>query len=800
MADMPRPGTAREYGRGSAPRISGDRFVRGEVRYLDDEVPAGCLHAAFVRSTVAHAEITDVDIGAALRTPGVRAVLTGAEAALLIENLVALPPGVGTGADGAVTVRCLAVDRVRFVGEPLAVVLAEGERIAAAAADLVVVSYHPLPVVLELDEALAAGAPRLHPQLPTNTLLDGVVEEGDVRAALAGAPHTVAGEVRMGRGNAVPLEPRGCIARWDTSECRLLVRAALQNPHAFRAGLARQLGLPESDIQVVTPPLGGGFGFKFVGMPEEPIVCLLALRHGCAVRWVESRAESLLVGAREYRTEYRIGFDDEARMLGLDVTLDANVGALAATPGIGMPGVAAASFPGGYDLGDYRVRWRVVLTNKGPWNGARGYGKEITTLVLESAADAVARELGIDPAEVRRRNLLHEEQLPHRTATMTLDSGDYRRVLDMALRLADYDDARRRQDREPDPGRRLGVGLAFELTPEGRDPVGGPSRGSETATVRLDTTGRATVLTGVTSPGTGSETAIGQLVAERLGIGLEDVRVVQGDTDRTPYGGGSFSSRAVLAGGSAAWQAADRLRGVLVRAAATRFGVAEADVETRDGCYLAGEHSVTVAVLAHQVRAFGSSLAGLDSEQLEATATYMPGNLQSLPDESGRVQQYPTYSYGVYVAEVVVDLDTGVVSVLRVTAVHDCGTVINPRMVDAQINGAIAMGLGIALTEEELYSATGEPSSLSFKHYMLPRLPDMPDIRLDHIESPSPFTLLGTKGAGESGIGGTTAAVVAAVRDAVRGGVGQDVVTPLTPPRVLDLVDSATGALSLGAS
>ncbi|ALL79844.1 hypothetical protein AD006_30355 (plasmid) [Pseudonocardia sp. EC080610-09] len=768
--------------------MDGERFVRGEIRYLDDEPPAECLHAVFVRSTVAHAEIEHVDTASAARVPGVHAVLTGAETATLVGDLVALPDGAGTGAVGPVTVPCLTADRVRFVGDPVAVVVADSERVAGTAADLVQVSYRPLPVVLDIDQASRADAPRIRPQLPTNTLLDGVVEEGRVEEALARAPHTVTGEVHMGRGSAVPLETRGCIARWDTGERRLLVRAALQNPHAFRANLARMLGLAEGDIRVVAPPLGGGFGFKFIGMPEEPVVCALARLLGRPVRWVESRAESLLVGAREYRARYRVGFDRDARLLGLEVTLEADVGALAATPGIGMPGVAAASFPGGYDLAAYRVRWRAVLTNKGPWNGARGFGKEITTLVLESAADAVARELGVGPVDVRRRNLLYREQLPHRTATMTIDSGDYHRVLDMALRMAGRGDRRG----PVGPHVRTGTGLAFELTPEGRDPAGGMSRGSETATIRLDTSGGATVLTGVTSPGTGSETAIAQLVAERIGIDVAGVRVVQGDTDRTPYGGGSFSSRAVLAGGSAAWQAADRLRGVLVRAAATRFGVAPEKVEVGDGSYRAEGHGVSVAALAQQVRAFGSSRPGLDSEQLEATATYMPGNLQSVPDPTGRVQQYPTYSYGVYIAEVAVDIETGNVSVLRVRAVHDCGTVINPRMVDAQINGAVAMGIGIALTEEELYSPTGHPLSLGFKHYMLPRLADMPDIELDHIESPSPFTLLGTKGAGESGIGGVTAAVVSAVRDATRSDHRQPVVTPMTPPRVLELVDAST--------
>jgi len=783
--------------RRSPRRLDGERFVRGAVRYLDDEVPPNCLHLAVVRSTVAHARILGLDAFVATSVPGVRAILTGAEAATTIKDLIALPSGVVPGLEGPVTVSCLAVDRVRYFGEPLAVIVADTERTAQRAAELVEVSYEPLPPLLELNEALSADAPPLHPQLRTNLLMGGVVAEGDVETALAQAPHETSGCVHMGRGNAVPLEPRGCIAEWDDGEGRLLVRAAVQTPHRLRADLARLLDLAENDIRVVAPPLGGGFGFKFVGTPEEPLVCLMALKLRRPVRWVESREESLLIGAREYHARYRVSFDDSGRMTGLAVDLDANVGALAATPGIGMPSVAASCFPGGYDITDYSVNWRVVLTNKGPWNGARGYGKEIATLVLEAAADDIARALDLDPVDVRRRNLLHSDQLPHPTAMMTIDSGDYHRVLDRALEIADYSGVRERQSQEQTRPRRTGIGIAFELAPEGRDPAGNVSRGSETATVRLDTSGHATVLTGVTSPGTGSETAIAQLVAERLGIAVEDVRVVQGDTDRTPYGGGSFSSRAVLAGGTAAWKAADKLRHTLVQAAALHLGCPENMVAVGDGTYhISGSPGqfVAVPVLAGEMRRFGSARPGLNAEVLEATETYMPGNLQAVPDSAGRVQQYPTYSYGVYVAEVDVDIETGCVVVERLSAVHDCGTVINPRMVDAQVNGAIAMGIGVALYEEEIYTPQGQPLSTDFKRYMLPRLAEMPNITLEHIETPSPFTLLGTKGAGESGIGGTIAAIVGAVRDAIGGHRETALITPMTPARILTQIDAAVPA------
>jgi len=786
---------SRSAGGVSAARLGGARLVQGAVRYLDDETPPSCLHVAFVRSAHAHAVLAGVDTAEAERSPGVRAVLDGQAARSLIGDLMCLAHPIFTGLDGPIPLPTLAIGQVHFVGEPVALVVADTEQQARRAAAAVRVAYEPLAALIDLDAALAPAAATLYPQLASNVLMAGVVADGDAEAALADAELVLTGCVELGRASAVPLEPRGCVAVWDEADGRLLVRASVQQPHMLRADLARLLALPESDIRVVAPALGGAFGFKFIGSAEEPLTCLMARRLGRPVRWVETRAEALLTGAREYRASYRIGYDQTGRVAALSVDLDANVGALSATPGLLMPAVAAATFPGGYDVADFTVRWRAVVTNKGPWNGARGYGKEATAVVLETALDAVARELGADPVTVRRANLLRSAQLPHRTASMTIDSGDYHTALDTALSLAGYHEARARQrNQDPTSPTRLGIGVAFELTPEGMDFAGSVARGSETSTVRVDTSGHVTVLTGATSPGTGSDTAIAQLVAERIGVPVDWIRVVQGDTDRTPYGGGSFSSRAVLAGGTAAWMAADEIRQSFTRAATVLLGAAEAEIEVADGRYrVTGDpaRAIPVPALATYVRQLGSALPGMDREQLEATSTYTPGNLQSIPDETGRLQQYPTYAYGVYIAEVDVDTDTGNVAAQRVTAVHDCGTRINPRMVDAQMHGAIAMGVGLALHEEETYTPEGQPESTDFKRYLLPRLADMPEIRLGSLESPSPFSLLGTKGAGESGVGGTAAAIAGAVRDAVADIDPAALRTPMTPARVLAALDHA---------
>lgn len=772
-------------------RLRGDRFVTGAIRYLDDQAYAGCLHAVFLRSPHAHARIRSIDVQAAREFAGVHAALTGFEARDLIGPLVCMTPAPLTGTTTNLNLPCLPVDLVRYAGEPVAVVVAESEPIARHAATLIDVDYEVLTPMLDVAAATSASAVRQHPELPTNVVMAAGVSEGDCSAALDSAPRLLEGTVRLGRANVVPLEPRGCVAAWDANDGRLVVRVAIQQPHALRADLARQLKMAESDIQVIPPSLGGAFGFKFTGLPEEPLTCLMAVLLKRAVRWVETRSESLLIGARDYTASYRVGFDAGGRVLALAVDLDANIGALCASPGPLMPIVAATTFPGPYHIANLSVAWRAVMTNKGPWNGARGFGKEATCMVLESAMDGIAADLGIDPIEVRRKNLLKKEQFPHRTSTMTLDSGDYHRALDLVLELSDYHRKRLQTRTAIDP-LKTGIGVAFELMPEGFDGGGSLARGFETATVRIDTSGFATVLTGVTSPGTGSDTAIAQLVSSQIGIPVEHVRVVQGDTDLTPYGAGSFSSRAVLVGGTAAWLAAGDLREKLAGAAGALLGAGGSDIEVVDGLYRVAKdpaRCIPVGALIFALRSLGSALPGMESPQLESTRTYGPSNLQSIPDATGRMQIYPTYAYAVHVSEVEVDTETGVVRLVSHSAVHDCGAIINRQLVESQFKGAIAMGIGVALTEEERYDLEGHPLSKDFKTYLLPRIKDLPTLKIGHLVSPSPFSELGTKGAGETGLAGAAAAVVAAIRDAVGCVNASPTETPMTPPRVLVALD-----------
>lgn len=725
---------------------------------------------------------------------GVVAALDAREANSSVGPLFASPPPPLTGLAGPIELPVLAEDNVSYWGQPLAVVVAETATAARAAAKAARVECASTEPVLTVEEATRPGAPVLHSQLSSNVVMSGTVTQGDAKSLLDAADNVVQGTVHMGRSSAIPLEPRSCQASWDPREERLTVHATTQMPHSVRTDLARQLGLAESDIRVIAPPLGGGFGFKFPALPEEVLTCFMSMRLGRPVRWVEEREEGLLVGAREYDMTYRASYDHTGKVLALSVTLDENIGALCASPAPLMVIVAASTFPGGYDIDDCDVTWRAVTTNKGPTNGARGFGKEATCVLLENVMDVVAHKVGIDPAEVRRLNLLTADRFPHLTAAMNLDSGDYLRALDMVLEASDYVRVREEQ-RNQDPANhlRIGVGVGFELTPEGLNSGGSFQRGHETATIRLDPAGSVTVLTGVTSPGTGSETGIAQLVAEQLGIPVNSVRVVQGDTDRTPFGGGSFSSRAVTSGGSAAWLAAGDLKDRLNMAAAALLGARADEIQAAGGLYCVRDdptRAIPFGPLVHSLATLGDALPGVGAPELEATRTYVPGNTQPLPDATGRIQAYPTYAYSVHIARVEVDVLTGVTALRQLAVTHDCGTVINQALVDAQVHGCVGMGLGMALLEEERYDAAGVPLNTSFKRYMLPRINEVPGLVLRHLASPSPFTLLGTKGAGESGVGGSASAITAAIRNAVGSDPSVPLRLPLTPERVLDLIAS----------
>ncbi|WP_300014692.1 xanthine dehydrogenase family protein molybdopterin-binding subunit [Pseudonocardia sp.] len=767
----------------------GDQYLAGRADYVNDVMLPGTVHVALVRSPHPHARIVGIDTSEAQADPSVVAVLTGEQAATLAGPIPHYMSPSGLGGKHA-DVHCLAQDKVVYAGQPVVAVVAQTRADAAAAADLIQVRYDPLPFLLDADHALRPDAPRLYEDWPDNVLMAGRFADGDFDAAARDADHTVADEVRMQRSTTAPMETRGYIADWDDRTQKLTFHGSCQNPHPLRWMLANTLGLEERQIRVVVPHVGGAFGLKSHGYPEEALVCVLSRLLDRPVKWIEDRSECMLVGGREQRHRFEIAFDYDGTIRGFRNHIVANLGAVTAAPGWGMVFLSAVSFPTGYAIENCDVSYQAVVTNKSPWNASRGFGKEAANLVMERAVELVADRTGLDPVEVRRRNLIPADQLPRATSGgLNIDSGDFHGLIDKALDRFDYGLWRRRQDEARREGRHLGIGVAFELAPEGADIPGALVGGFDTTTVRMDPSGKVTVLTGVTSPGSGNDTGIAQIVAAELGVPLSDITMVQGDTELCPYGFGNFSSRSTILGGSAAALAARDIAQKVRQVAGVMLGLDPADLQIVDGMVTDGHGAVIpVSAVAFAVYSLAFAVAAGIEPTLESTRTYKADNIRHTPDAGGRIQPYPTYASAFHVSLTEVDPETGVVTLLRHVVAHDCGTMINPMMVEGQVHGAVQMGIGIALCEELVYDPDGTPAVDGFKSYLMPRAVDMPSIELIHQVTPSPFTLLGTKGAGETGVGGALAAVTNAVADALRPFGVHVRELPLSPTRLLPAI------------
>lgn len=792
-------GTGGRYVGQSVRRIDGAALVTGQARFVSDLAFPGLLHVALLRSPYAHARIRRVETAAATAMPGVVAVLSGED---VRRHTDPIPHRVDPASVGGrrAEVWALAPEEVLYAGQGVAAVAAETLEQARAALAHIRVEYEPLAVVLDAEEALRPDAARVVDGWPDNVLLVGRIRHGDVEGAMARAQRVVRATIRIHRYTTQPLEPRTYLAVPDPLGEGLVLYATTQNPHQLRHMLAQTLRLPEHRLRIIVPRLGGAFGLKMIGHPEESLVCLFALLTRRPVRWVARREEELLIGGREQVHHVEVGCTAEGRIVAFRDRFVANVGAPYPTPGWGMAPLTAATLPCAYDVQDVDITYTLVATHKGPWTASRGYGKEAATVVMERVMDLVARACGLDPVDVRLRNLIAADAFPYRTATgLVLDSGDYPALLQRAVELAGYDRLREIQTRLRAHGRWLGVGVAMELTPEGGSLPRSLVAGYDSATVRVAPSGAVTVLTGVTSPGTGNETAIAQLVAEELGVPPESIRVVQGDTDLCPYGFGNYSGRSVIAGGTAAVLAAREVRAKMAQVAAALTGAPPDALRFRNGRIEVDadrlrDHrprSVTFGEVAYVAYTQAYDLARMIEPPLEATCTYRPPTIRHQPDAHGRINPYPTYSACAYVVAAEVDPETAVVQVREVTAVHDAGVVVNPALVAGQLRGAIAMGLGGALGEEVRYAPDGTPLTVSLGDYRMLRAPDLPPIVIEHRVTPSPHTLLGTKGGGEAGVGGAAAALMNAVADALAP-LGVEVLAlPLRPDVLWQAMQSA---------
>lgn len=750
-------------------RKGADRFVTGTIDYAADLIRPGALFVSLLRSPHAHALIKRMDVSAAATAPGVVSILTGREVRSLSRPMPTRVPR--ERFPGPIEVWCLAADEVLYAGQPVAAVVAECLADAEAARSLIEIDYELLDAVLDAQQGSAAGSPMVRKAWSTNIVFQDKIRRGDVLEAMKRADCVVRGSMSFGSATTAPMECRCYVADWDSRSGKLTLQSTTQHPHPTRWLLAQALDLPETRIRVVAPVMGGTFGLKMVGHPEEVIVSVLSRQLGRQVAFLESREECFLANGREQTHEFEIGARSDGKIVAFRDFVRADVGTIGAGSGWLMSVVTPTVFPTVYDITDCSIDSVVVTTNKPPWQGVRGYGKETANVVMERAIELISAELGMNSLEVRRRNLLRKDAFPHRLPSgLNLDSGDYVGALDQLVELFGGDKWLVAQTKAKASEHRIGIGFAFELTPEGASFPGSMPSGFETSMVAVDPSGTVRVATSVTSPGSGNETGIAQLVADVFGIHPDGVSITQGDTDITPFGGGNSSSRSLMFGGAAAVLAARDLRDRIATCAATLLQAAPTELRFADG---------QIAVVGDSDRSvpFGKAVTTIYTEAystaidvelpLQVARTYRSENVSHMPDEWGRIRSYPSFPYSVHAAAVELDTTSGCVRLLDHAAVHDCGVVVNPGLVEGQFKGAVAMGVGAALWEELLHDEEGRTRTSRFKSYVLPRATDLPNFRVGHRCTPSPFHPLGIKGAGESGLGGAMAVIANAVADAL---------------------------------
>lgn len=803
-AEAPPPaegGTRGWVGRG-VERSQDARLLTGYGRYVADLATSATLHCMILRSPHAHARIKRIDVSRAQALPGVVDVVTGAQAA---SQWKPLPPVINIGMR-LNTSYAIAVDKVVYHGEPVAAVAATDPYLAEDALAAIEVEYEPLPPVTSIAQALAADAPKLYADWPDNRCLEFRFSSGEVEAALARSAHRIKAKITHHRYTAAPIEGRVTLAAWDRGRRELQVNMSTQAPHQMRTVLAQTLDIAESSIRVIAQDVGGGFGLKLQA-DAEVIPCLLAMRTGRPVIWIETRAENLMSGvhARDYELEMDGGFDADGRITALRVDLVGNCGCDGTnrSTGAGQLLVGAFYFPGNYKVPLYENTTTGVVSNKGPYGAYRGYGKDIANHGIERFMEIAARRLGLPANELRRRNFIQPDEFPHTIATGAIyDSGDYPRLLAMAEAAMDLPRFRERQARARAQGRYLGVGFGMLLEPGGGSVPNCIFNAHETATVRMAPQGDFTLLTGIQDIGQGIETTYAQCLADELKVDPAAIRVLFGDTRVVPYGLGAWSSRGASFGVSAAVTAARKLVEKLSRIAALILAVDTSQVEQVEGGFAvrsagAAGRRLSYRELGQTATLWPGPLVTVPAEvdaNLEATHTWLSPIARWVPDAVGSLSIYNTHSSACYAVEVEVDIETGRIAVNDVYVAHDCGTVINPKIVEGQVHGGVVQGLGAALNEELRYDAAGRLLNDSFWYYMLPQAPDVPKIRIGHIECPSPNTALGAKGLGEGGPVGVPCTVMNAVEDALAPLRIELSELPLTPERILELIKARSAA------
>lgn len=765
-------------------RTEDPRLIKGLAHYVDDVRLPDTLFVAFVRSVYAHARISDVDTSEALKLPGVIAIYTGKDVA----QVGTVPCASALPELKVPEYRVLAQKKALFVGHPIAAVVATDRYVARDAVDLIAVDYEDLEAVVDVEEA-AKGSTIIHDEFGDNIAYKLTAGEGDIEAALKGSDHVLQQRVIHQRLAPVAMEPRGVLARYFPGEGELTIWSSTQIPHLLRTQLALMIGIPENKLRVITPEVGGGFGSKLNVYAEEALLGWISMQLGKPVKWIETRRENMqaTIHGRGQVGNIEIGCRNDGTITGLRYNVFADLGAYHQLLTPAIPTLTGLMLSGAYRIPAIQINITGCFTNKMATDAYRGAGRPEATYIVERAMDLVAAELGMDPADVRRKNFPAATEFPFHTATgLDYDSGDYEAALNKAQEISAYAKLREEQKQARAEGRLIGIGVSTyveicALGPSQAMPAGG----WESATVRIEPTGTVTVLTGASPHGQGQETSFAQIAADELGVDLNDVTVIHGDTGIVQYGIGTFGSRATAVGGTAVLIAIQKLKEKAHKIAAHMLQADASRLTFEGGRYSlhAAKAAAATAESAEPVMPVGEAPAGALPEpttegkssitiQEIALAAHLAKELP--PDtEPGLSATYfyePknfTFPFGTHICVVEVDRETGDIKFLRYVAVDDCGKVINPLLVDGQVHGGIVQSIGQAMFEEVVYDEQGQLVTGTLMDYAVPRASHVPWFELDRTETPSPVNPLGVKGVGEAGTIGATPAIVGAIVDAL---------------------------------
>ncbi|MFT7475690.1 MAG: carbon-monoxide dehydrogenase large subunit [Verrucomicrobiales bacterium] len=754
------------------------RLLLGNGRYLADIKLHGLVHAVFIRSPFAHALIRNIDTSEALSDPRVLLVITAAD---LPPDLPPLPCIDAEESTKAFNQHILASDKVRFVGEPVALLIVEGDRyIAEDLAALINVEYEPLPAVVRPEMAMAPDAALVHSETNVADVLR--YELGDAATALEASPRRISERFAIQRHAGTPMETRGVIAEWDERRAGLTMWSSTQVPHSLKATIVGYLGLPENAVRVIAPDIGGAFGVKLQPYPEEILLALACQQLRKPIKWVEDRYEhfTCTTHGREQYHDIEVGYDDEGRIHAIRDHAVTNTGAYLQRLTLVEPFIAVSMLSGPYLIEHQHLTSTVVMTNTTPLNPFRGVGHVQAAFVMERVIDLVAADIGADPAQVRLRNMLPPESFPVNRGLANVlageiiyDSGDYPACLQRATELAGWDTFRAEQAGARGDGRYLGIGIGFFVEETALGPY-------ESGRVRVDPSGQVVVFTGACSSGQGHDTVLAQITADELGVDFDDITVVHGDTDLVASGVGTYASRSAPVGGTAVRHAAQSIRAQALNIASDILEAAPADLELVDGVVrVKGSPSsaIPLAQVAARVAPGQQLPEGIENYTLDATDVYHP--------------ETNTFAYGCHIATVEVDTETGVVTLLRHVVVNDSGSLINPMLVDGQVQGGVALGIGGALLEEISYDDDGQPQNANFMDYLVPAIGNMPEMVVEHLMVPSPINVDGMKGAGEGGAVGSPAAIANAIADALRPLGAKVTETPLGPTTIYRMLKDA---------